>query len=217
MVSITIAMPVIGLLKKIVSMIDVSEYAPVLLHHVDQHISISHEEKAFFQSLLTARRLKKKAYLLQDGAICKHESFVVEGCLRTFFTDNTGDEHTLQFSVENWWVNDLNSFLHHTPSQYNIEALEPCIVLEIDYASLEKLYVKIPAFERYFRILHQNAFIAQNKRILNNISLTGFERYEAFLQTYPSLIQRVPQKYIASYLGITPVFLSQIRNQRTLK
>jgi CRP-like cAMP-binding protein len=198
-------------------MISVTDHTPALLRHVDQLISISGEEKAYFISILTARRLKKKQLLLQEGTICKHESFVIEGCLRTFLVDNTGDEHTLQFSVENWWVNDLNSFLHHTPSQYNIEALEPCIVLEIDHASLEQLYRKVPAFERYFRILHQHAFIAQNKRILNNISLTGFERYEAFLQTYPSLVQRVPQKYIASYLGITPVFLSQIRSQRTMK
>jgi CRP/FNR family cyclic AMP-dependent transcriptional regulator len=195
-------------------MLSVTDHVPALLRHIDKHISITASDKEYFISLISARRLMKRQYLLQEGKICKHESFVVSGCLRSFFVDKTGDEHTLQFSVEDWWVNDLDSFLNHTPSQYNIEALEPCILLEIDHTSLNHLYSKVPAFERYFRILHQRAFIAQNKRILNNISLTGMERYKAFLEDYPSVVQRVPQKYIASYLGITPVFLSQIRNQR---
>jgi CRP-like cAMP-binding protein len=184
-----------------------------LLRHIDQYISIDAAQKEYFLSLLTERRLLKKQFLLQEGWVCRHESFIVSGCLRTYFVDRNGDEHTMQFAVEDWWVNDLESFLRHTPSQYTIEAQEPTVVLQIDHASLEKLYIQVPAFERYFRILHQHAFIAQNKRILNNISLTGMERYEAFVEAYPNLLQRVPQKHIASYLGITPVFLSQIRNQ----
>lgn len=184
-----------------------------ILAHIDRYISIDASQKKYFLLLLTERRFLKKQFLLQEGSVCNHESFIVSGCLRTYFVDRTGDEHTLQFAVEDWWVNDLESFLRHTPSQYNIEAQEPTVVLQIDHASLEKLYKEVPAFERYFRILHQHAFIAQNKRILNNISLTGMERYEAFIEDYPNILQRVPQKHIASYLGITPVFLSQIRNQ----
>jgi CRP-like cAMP-binding protein len=93
----------------------------------------------------------------------------------------------------------------------NIEALTPVTVLQLDKPSLERLYTEVPAFERFFRILHQNAYLAQNRRILNNISMTGEARYFDLLERYPQLVQRVPQKYIASYLGITPVFLSQIR------
>jgi CRP-like cAMP-binding protein len=182
-----------------------------ILTHVARYVSLSAEEQELFTSLLGIKRLLKKQFLLQAGDICKYENYVLEGCLRSFYVDDKGDEHTLHFALEDWWITDLDSFLHLTPAVVYIEALTPVTVLQLDKSSLERLYREVPAFERFFRILHQHAYLAQNKRILNNISMTGEARYLDLLQRYPQLIQSVPQKYIASYLGITPVFLSQIR------
>lgn len=182
-----------------------------ILAHVARYVPLSAAEQELFTSLLTVKRLLRKQFLLQAGDICRHENYVLEGCLRSFFVDDKGDEHTLHFALEDWWITDLESFLHEAPAVVNIEALTPVTVLQLNKPSLERLYTEAPAFERFFRILHQHAYLAQNKRILNNISMTGEARYTDLLQRYPKLVQRVPQKYIASYLGITPVFLSQIR------
>jgi CRP-like cAMP-binding protein len=182
-----------------------------ILAHIARHVSLTAAEQELFISLLGIKRLLRKQFLLQAGDVCRHESYVLEGCLRSFYVDDKGDEHSLHFALEDWWITDLESFLHQTAARVNIEALTPVTVLQLDKASLERLYAEVPAFERFFRILHQNAYLAQNRRILNNISMTGEARYIDLLERYPQLVQRVPQKYIASYLGITPVFLSQIR------
>lgn len=184
-----------------------------ILAHVARYVPLTAGEQELFTSLLTIKRLLRKQYLLQSGDVCKYENYVLEGCLRSFYVDDNGDEHTLHFALEDWWITDLESFLHQTPAVVNIEALTAVTVLQLDKPSLERLYTEAPAFERFFRILHQNAYLAQNRRILNNISMNGEARYLDLLQRHPQLIQSVPQKYIASYLGITPVFLSQIRSR----
>jgi len=185
-----------------------------LLKHIEKLITLSKDDRQLLRDAVKERRLLRKQFLVQEGNASKYENFVVEGCLRTFYVDAKGGDHTLSFSIEDWWANDLESFLQETPSQWNIEALEPTRVLSIEKQQLETLYRQVPALERFFRILHQQAFIAQTNRILWSISMAGAERYETFLAKYPSIAQRVPQKYIASYLGITPVFLSQLRKQR---
>ncbi|HRI59792.1 MAG TPA: Crp/Fnr family transcriptional regulator, partial [Saprospiraceae bacterium] len=159
------------------------------------------------------RRLKKKEFLLRAGEVCRYESFVLKGCLRNYYLDDKGDEHILQFSVEDWWTSDLYSLLTQTPATQFIDALEDSSVALFDKDDLERLYHQVPKFERFFRIMLQNAFIAQQQRILQNIGSTGEERYLAFRKKYPSLEQRLPQHQIASFLGITPEFLSKIRGK----
>jgi CRP/FNR family cyclic AMP-dependent transcriptional regulator len=181
--------------------------------HVQKHVSLTEEGKAFFIDLLQVKTLARKELLVREGGICRHESYVVAGCLRSFYTDKAGMEHTITFAVEDWWISDFISFNRQEPATRNIEALEPCTLLQITRPALESLYNRVPAFERFFRLLHQNAHMALDKRVLGNISLTGKQRYQALAAQYPYLLQRVPQKFIASYLGITPVFLSRIRKQ----
>ncbi|ASZ12762.1 Crp/Fnr family transcriptional regulator [Chitinophaga pendula] len=188
-----------------------------ILAQVDRYITLTTAEQEYFLSCLQVKKLRRRQYLLQAREICRYESFVVEGCLRSFYVDDNGDEHTLHFAIEDWWISDLGSYLRQQPAAVHIEALSPVTVWQLDLPALEQLYREVPAFEKYFRILHQNAYIAQNERILHNISMTGAQRYEAFLKKYPALPQRIPQKYLASYLGITPVFLSQIRSKNTGK
>jgi CRP-like cAMP-binding protein len=193
---------------------DTAELYGQLLHHVTRHISLSPHEADLFTGALKVRSLLRRQFLLQAGDVCRYDHYVAAGCLRSFYVDDNGNEHTLHFATEDWWITDLESFLHQSPARVHIEALEPSWVLQVDKPSLERLYVTVPAMERFFRILHQQAYLAQNRRILNNISMNGEERYNDLLQRYPGLVQRVPQKHIASYLGITPVFLSRIRSRK---
>jgi len=185
----------------------------LLLQNIARHIYLEPDESRFFTSVIQVRHLRKKEFLLQAGEVCRYESFVLKGCLRNYYLDNKGDEHILQFSVEDWWTSDLYSLLTQTPSTQFIDTLEDSTLAMIEKDDLERLYRQVPKFERFFRIMLQNAFIAQQQRILQNIGNTAEERYLAFRKKYPTLELRLPQHQIASYLGITPEFLSKIRRK----
>lgn len=181
--------------------------------HIAKHIQLTQEETDYFISILQIKRLRKKQYLVQEGDVCRYESFVNKGCLRAYHVDEKGQEHVAQFAIEDWWISDMYSFLTGTPARFNVDALEDSELLCIDKPSLEELYIQVPKFERFFRIILQNAFIAQQQRIIANMSKGAEERYLDFINRYPQLEQRVPQHQIASYLGITPESLSRIRKQ----
>jgi len=185
----------------------------LFLKSVQEHISISEEEFNFCKTLFIPKKLRKRQYLLQEGDVSRYTSFVEKGMLRTFTVDEKGNEPILQFSPEGWWVTDLYSFLTDEPSGYNIEALEDCELLLITKPSWEVLLEKVPALERYFRILIQNNLIATQRRLINSMTETAEEQYKKLLDTFPTCVQRVPQHMIASFLGITPETLSRIRSQ----
>lgn len=187
----------------------------MILDHVQRRIALTPAEQDHFVSLLKIRRLLPRQYLVQQGDICRYENYVCKGFLRSFYVDEKGNDHTLHFAMEDWWITDSTSYHLQVPATRNIVALESSVLLQIEKDDLEQLYRDIPAFERFWRILEQKSGIAQDQRILNAISMTGAERYEALVARYPTLEQRMPQRHIASYLGITPVFLSQIRKQAT--
>ena len=141
---------------------------------------------------------------MQADDVCRYEYFVLSGCLRSYYTDNKGFEHTVQFAMEDWWIGDMRSFITQTPAWLNIDALEDTEVLMLGKDALEKLYIEIPAFERYFRLRIQNAFVAEQQRTGFALSKTAEERYLAFVNKYPLLEQRIPQLHVASFLGHYP-------------
>jgi len=185
----------------------------LLLQSIEEKISISKEEFDFCKTLFIPKKLRKKQYLLQEGDVCRYTAFVEKGMLRTFTVDEKGNEPILQFSMEGWWIADLYSFLTEEPSIYNIEALEECELLLITKENWEILLAKVPAFERYFRLLIQNNLIATQRRLMSSLSESAEEKYTKLINNFPGCIQRVPQHMIASYLGITPETLSRIRAQ----
>ena len=185
-----------------------------ILKNVARHVQLTPDEEKFFISLLKVRELKKRQFLLKAGEVSKHENFVTEGLLRAYTIDADGDEHIAMFAIEDWWISDLYSFLTQTPATQHIDALEDSIILSIEKGDLERLYLKVPKFDRFFRVLLQNAFVANQKRILASISESAEEQYINFLKKYPSLEQRIPQHQIASYLGITPETISRIRRSK---
>lgn len=186
---------------------------PALISNITRHVSLSDEDVPRITEAFKLRTIRKRQYLLQAGDVARHENFVCKGLLRAFTVDPDGHEHVVMFGMENWWVNDLYSFLTQSPATQHIEALEDSEVLQVEKDDLENLYQEIPQLNKFFRILLQNAFVANQQRALAAISQTAEEQYLGFIRRFPSLDQRVPQNQVASYLGMTPETISRIRKQ----
>lgn len=185
----------------------------LLYKKITEIISLSEDDFNFCKTLFLPKKLRKRQYMLQEGDVCKYNAFVSKGLLRSYTIDNKGTEHILQFAFEGWWIGDIYSFLTEKPSSFNIEALEDCELLLLTKPSMDLLLEKLPAFERYFRILFQNNLIATQKRLMGTLSETAEEKYTNLINNFPGCLQRVPQHMIASYLGITRETLSRIRSQ----
>jgi len=199
--------------RKIFKMINTANLTSCqpLLDYFGKLIPLKREEKELVEAKFHPHTFAKKQFVLQQGKICDHFDFVVKGCLRLFKVDEKGDYHVFQFATENYWILDLTSFHKRIPSTLNIEALEDTLVLRITHRDLLDLYIKAPKFDRIFRVLLENHFMQQQERIGQLFSSTAEERYLSFLEQYPHLFNRIPNTQIASYLGITPEFLSKIR------
>lgn len=186
-----------------------------LLNYFNKFIPLNSEEKNLVIAKFHPRLYRKKQYVLQEGDVCTQFNFVLRGCLRMYKIDDQGAVHILQFASENNWINDLGSFHRIKPSTLNIDALEDTVVLQISHTELISLYKAAPKFDRIFRVLIENGFIRLQDRLLQNISSTAEERYQIFLELYPHLINRLSQVQIASFIGITPEFLSKLRGKLT--
>jgi CRP-like cAMP-binding protein len=189
--------------------------ATLLLQHISRHITLTGEETEHFIRLLHHRIVKKKQFLNQEGEIVKGPAFVVAGLLRSYSIDSNGFEHVIQFAPPGWWVGDIGSMIYQRPSILSVDALEDSELLCIREAEVDKLFADIPKFERFFRILSQNALAAHQARLVSILSQPAKERYANFCQLYPSLIGVLPQKQVASYIGVTPEFLSKMLNSRS--
>lgn len=187
----------------------------LLLHNISRHISLDNEETAYFMSLVKPRQLVKKSFILKEGQLCKYISFVNSGTLRAYYLDKEGKESTIMFAVTDWWITDMYCYINRLPAMLNIEAVENSSIFQLRKDHLDTLFVKVPKFERFFRILMQNAYIREQLRVIQNLSLSAEQRYDNFLSKYPQVAKKVTQKQIASYLGITPEFLSTIRGNKS--
>ena len=181
--------------------------------HVNRYVTLSADELELLDSLLVPQRIPKKTLLLKEGDLCCFESYINKGCIRSYYIDETGQEVILQFAVEDWWVSDLASFHEHIPSKMFIETLEDCELLTLNPATKEHLLTHIPQLERMFRIMVQRNLSSLQDRLFSTITNSAEDKYRDFIRRYPDIPQRVAQHYIASYLGISPEFLSKIRGR----
>jgi len=188
-----------------------------LIAYFNSLVPLKADEGALLAQSVKERVVKRKEFLLQAGQTCHHHTFVVEGCFRLYAVDAAGKEHNIQFAAENDWIADVGSFYSGKPSKLFIESLEPASVLQIDKEDLINLYKQHPKYVRYFKVIFENKFVELQNRVLQNIGSTAEERYLAFLEQYPNLSNRIPSVQIASYLGITPEFLSKVRRKMTEK
>jgi CRP-like cAMP-binding protein len=158
--------------------------------------------------------VKKKAFLLEPGKLCRGNYFVVKGVVRQFFVNDKLNEQIVQFGIENWWIADHDSLLNKQPSNCYIQAIAPSELLLLSEKNRVLLFEKIPHLESYFRTMMQIAFVAAQRRIGFIFNQTEEERYRHFSARFPGFMQRVPQYMLASYLGFTPQFLSRLRAKK---
>ncbi|HSJ69793.1 MAG TPA: Crp/Fnr family transcriptional regulator [Anditalea sp.] len=182
-----------------------------LTKHFNHFFPLTETESRELLMRFTERKIKRRGFVLQTGDVCRHFTFVISGCLKMYAVEKSGKEHNLQFAAENNWITDLSSFYSEKPSGVYIEALEPSLILQISHQDLLHLYTHYHKFDRKFRIIIEQKYIELQNRILLSISSTADDRYQIFLEQYPHLSYRLPNTQIASYLGITPEFLSKIR------
>ena len=185
----------------------------LILKNISRFINLNQEEQDLYVSLFTEKKIKKKDFLLRQGEIAKHDYFITKGCLKVYNIDTKGSEHISMFAIKDWWSGDMASFITQQPANYFIQALEESEVLQISKENFDLLFERIPKLERFYRILYQRSLVTYIQRSDQNISFSAEDRYLKFIKEYPSLINRISQKNIAAYLGVTPEFLSLLRKK----
>lgn len=186
-----------------------------IVNYFSNILPLDNDEIETVRSVFKERKVKRKQFILQAGDVCKTNFFVVEGCFRMYFIDEKGKEHNIQFAIENWWIGDIGSFHSEEPSRLYIEAIENSTILQIQKQDQLNLFVDHLKFNRIFRVFTENALVSYQRRVLQNISSTAEERYLDFTKRYPHFFNRISNVQIASFLGVTPEFLSTIRKKIT--
>ncbi|MCW3167290.1 Crp/Fnr family transcriptional regulator [Chryseobacterium sp. 09-1422] len=189
----------------------------ILISHIQNKVNLTNEEKTELQSFFSVKKLKKKQFLLKEGDICTHLSFVGEGLLKSYFVDEKGGENINMFAFEGWWISDFKSFISQEKAVLNIDAVEETELLMISLEDYEKLTLEIPVMDRYFRILYQNSLVTKDYRLIASNSYTAEEKYLEFSKKNPEIIKRIPHNLIASFLGLAPETVSRIRRKLLLK
>lgn len=188
-----------------------------LIQHIQKITGSNEADEDGVLSFFNTRLFKKKELLQEEGRLCLSYFFVVKGCLRLYFTDAQGMEQTMQFALENWWMTDLDAFRLKRTSAYSIQALEVTEVLAITARNYASLLESMPVMEKYFRLIYERSYAASLRRVQMISRMPKNEFYELFESRYPGFIQRVPQKILASFLGFTPEYLSELRKKRLEK
>ncbi len=188
-----------------------------ILNNIKRYVPLSPEDEKQFVAIVRTTNVKRRQFIVQPNFVCSHQTYVLKGAFRSYFIGENGEEHTIQFAIEDWFISDFNSYINQTPASLFVEALEDAIVQQIAYDDVENLCDVNPKFERFFRLVAQKSFAFSQRRVLSNLGKTAEERFLEFQSLYPSIIQRVPQYTLASYLGMSPEFLSKIRKRLALK
>lgn len=181
--------------------------------HISKFVDLSEDDLDAIIEYFSVIKVSKKQNLSFEGKICPANYFVLNGCLRLFFLNEKGVEQTVQFAIENWWLSDYASFSSQKIAAFSIQVVEDSEIAVLDYAKQEELLKHFPAMEKYFRMVHQKAHAAYQFRIKLLYSNSREEIYRSFIASFPSFVQRIPQYLLASYLGFTPEYLSEIRRK----
>jgi CRP-like cAMP-binding protein len=188
-----------------------------LIKHLQDRIELSEEEASQFVSNFKIKKIKKRQFIVQPDFVAQHRNYVVEGALRAYVVNDEGQEHTIAFAIEDWWISDYNSYIYQQPATMFVMALEDAVLLQIDFETENKLKMANPKFETFFRITAERTAAFFQRRIITNLTSSAEERYEKFINQFPLIANRVPQYALASYLGMTTEFLSRIKNSKLKK
>ena len=185
--------------------------------YINRSVGLTDEEVAVWAAAFREVKVKKRQFIVQPNFIVENRNFVVQGVFRAYVVDEHGQERTIAFAIEDWWITDYNSYILQKPATMFVVALEDSVVMEISYARETAVKQANHKFETFFRIRAERTAAFMQQRIISNLTQTAEERYENFIAKYPQIVQRVPQYALASYLGMTTEFLSRIRNKRPSK
>lgn len=182
-----------------------------IISNIERYISLTEKEQKAFETICEKRVVEKHEFLVEPGQNCYCQIYVINGALRSYFLTPEGEEHTIQFALEDWFISDFNSYITQSPASLYVQACERTEVIEIGYLEVEQLCIEYPVFERFFRLVAQKAFAFSQKRALANLGLSATERFLEFETQYPNIVNRYPQYMLASYLGMSAEFLSKVR------
>ncbi len=185
-----------------------------LIDHISKHVSLSAEETNEIAEAFQIQFVKKRQFIVQPGFTARNRYFVYQGALRNYLICKEGQDHTIQFALEDWWITDYNSYIYQEEATMFLVALEDSIVLKIDFEVEKRLKALNHKYETFFRIIAENSFAFAQRRVISNLTQTAEVRYRQFTDKYPKITQRVPQYALASYLGVTTEYLSRLRNKR---
>lgn len=185
----------------------------ILLQSIAKHVSLTKEEQQIVLDSFTVTRYPAKTRLLEAGEVCINSSFVLSGIVRNYCLDDQAVDHTVSFAAQGWWTADMYSFLSQKPGNSYLEVVEDAIVMTLSRDHQLALFDRVPKIERYFRILIERSLVATQQRLMDNLSLPAEERYTRFLERFPEIKYCLPQKQIASYLGVTPEFFSKMKKK----
>jgi len=183
----------------------------LLLENIAKHVALTTEEQERVLAFTETQTYKAKTLLVKEGEVCTYSFFVTKGILRSYNIDENGVEHVVSFACPGWWIADMYSFLSQRPGQLYIEVNEDAEVILLSKANRDTLFTEIPKMERFFRILIENSLVANQQRLIDNLSFTAEARYDKFTKKYKELVHCLPQKQIASYIGVTPEFFSKMK------
>ncbi|MBE9584732.1 Crp/Fnr family transcriptional regulator [Mucilaginibacter sp. JRF] len=187
-----------------------------LIQHISKYVTLTADEQQILTEYFKYEEVGKKHYLLSEGEVCNEQYFVVNGCLRMYFIKQNGAEHIVQFGIDNWWLGDYMSIDTKKPSSFFIQAVERSQILRLSSTNQQRLLERVPKLEHYFMRVMQKGFGAFQMRICYLFDMSGEEQYNLFVDRFPGFVQRVPQYMLASYLGVTPEFLSKIRGKKKI-
>ncbi len=188
-----------------------------IVEYVQKFVTLTDEECQLFSACFKEVKIKKRQFIVQPNFVAKHRHYVLKGAFRAYVVADEGQDHTITFAIDDWWITDYNSYIFQQPATMFVVALEDSIILQLDFEKEQELKQQNHKFETFFRIVAERGLAFQQRRIISNLTQTAEERYENFISKYPQIIQRVPQYALASYLGMTTEFLSRIRNKKTKK
>lgn len=188
-----------------------------LIDHIQKKVSLSEEEAQEFISCFKLTKVKKRQFIIQPDFVAKHRNYVLQGAFMGYVVADAGQEHIIQLAIEDWWISDYNSYIFQQPATMFVMALEDSVILQLDFASEQKLKSMNHKYETFFRITAERSFAGMQRRIISNLTKTAEERFHELEDKYPQITNRFPQYVIASFLGMTTQYLSKLRNIRGSK
>jgi CRP-like cAMP-binding protein len=189
----------------------------LIANYIQKFVQLLPEEVDVFCKSFKETKIKKRQFIVQPEFTAKYRNYIVDGAFRSYVVGDNGEDHTITFAINDWWITDYNSYIFQQPATMFVVALEDSLIMQLDFKTEQELKKTNPKFETFFRMIAERSVAFYQRRIITNLTKTAEERYREFDEKYPAIVQRVPQYALASFLGMTTEYLSKLRNKRVGK